>query len=445
MNNEMVNVIDYPKGESPVRQEDVIDIILVSYNRPHFLKIVIPAIKERTAYPHRLIVVDSGSNKETTNVLNRYGKTGMIDKLILIKENIGQASCQNEGLRHVKSKYVITTQDDLIPPQLIPCWLERLKHLMEKHEDYGSICLRIERTRRVDWDETEDIIRNYKSMPSVFRIHRTAEMRSLGENPFGNRKHWESPVCANSMKLLKKKFGMATHIYCSHRLGFMSDNKGYVGDFSDYFTYSPERVKQGEDKPYPDIDPKTLIPIKINHGVDRPEHDKRLVYWGITTGIQSEGQTNKEWREEQRQEIAKYCEEGKLNLDLGCGKKKCSEFARGVDTYPYESVDIVNDVNDLWMFKGESVDNIVSSHLLEHVADVKRAVSEWTAILKKGGRFVFIVPDAEKKPETICEPSHKSAFTKAVIRKLMGEVFNYDIERLEEFGNKSLIFVGIKK
>ena len=444
MPNKNIEVVTEFDAVKVVKPEDAIDIILVSYNRPHFLRKVIPAIKERTLYPYRLIVVDSNSNDETTDLLRRYDKTGVIDTLILIKKNIGQASCQNIGLEHVKSKYFITTQDDLLCPKLMPCWLERLKHLIEKHEDYGSICLRIERTRRVDWDESEDIIRNYKSMPSVFRIHRTAEMKLLGETPFGNRRHWESPVFAASMKSLKKKFGMATHIYCSH-LGFMSRNKGYTGDFKDYYTYSPERVEQGAEKPYPDIDPKTNIPLKINHGVDRPEHEKRLRYWGITTGLQSERQTNKPWREEQRQEIAKYCEEGKLNLDLGCGEKKCSEFARGVDTYPYECVDIVNDVSDLWMFKEASVDNIVSSHLLEHVPDVKKAIEWWTFILKKGGRFVFIVPDAIQKPGTICEPSHKSAFTKAVIEKLMRNTFNYEIERLEEFGNKSLIFVGVKQ
>ena len=67
---------------------------------------------------------------------------------------------------------------------------------------------------------------------------------------------------------------MATHLYSDH-LGFLLDNKGYREGFTDYFTYSPEKVKQGEAKPYPDIDPKTNEPIKINHGYDTREQQRR--------------------------------------------------------------------------------------------------------------------------------------------------------------------------
>jgi len=217
-----------------------IDIILVSYERLNFLRRVVNSIKERTFYPHRLIVVDNCSGREVLDYLKRMEKIGKIDKLVYLPKNLGQAEAQNEGFKLVSSEYFVITQNDLLPPDLKPCWLERLKRLMDKHQDYGAICMRIQRTRRLEWNEEDDIIENFKSMPAVFRMHRTEEIRSLGERPFGTRKHWESHTFAQISKMmLKKKFGMATHLYANH-LGFMANNKGYADGFTDYFTYSPE-------------------------------------------------------------------------------------------------------------------------------------------------------------------------------------------------------------
>lgn len=428
--------------------ENCVDIILVTYQRVHFLKKTIASIKERTLYPHRLIVVNNASTDGTKEYLARMNKTGVVDEVVNLEENVGQAESQNIGLELVKTNYFVTTQDDLLPPELKPCWLERLVHLMEKHEDYGSICLRIERTRRVDWEETEDIIRNYKSMPSVFRMHRTEEILSMGPKPFGNRKHWESPECAKMMKTLKKKFGFATHIYSSH-IGFMAENKGYIGGFDKYFTYSKERVKQGEDKPYPTIDFRTHVPLEINHPVDTSEHQKRLDYWGMDTGVQSDGETKRKWK--QRYELGQYCAtHGGKWVDMGCGSEKCHEDEIGIDTYPLSKADILHTTEDLWFFKDEELDGITSCHHLEHVTDPKSVLKEWDRVLKRGGIMATIVPDGLFRPSTIREESHKSAFTMEVIKQMFGRVLGHKILRLEHVENiaerkKSIICVSRKR
>ena len=420
-------MIDWNKVLQPIASEPI-DIILVTYQRSYFLERVLKEIYQRTFYPYRLIVVDNASTDDTKTILKRQEKLGRIRKAVYLPQNVGQCQALNEGFKYVESEYFITTQDDLIPPLLRPCWLERLLYLIKKYEpDYGAICMRIQRTRRLEWSESEDLIDNYKSMPSVFRIQRRDLMEQLGDRPFGRLKHWESHVFAESMKKLKKKFAMATHLYADH-IGFMPENKGYRKGFTEYLTYSKERVKQGEDKPYPDIDQKTNIPTKMNHPVDTPEFLKRLrrkeeVGW-------QEGSKHTQ----QKKLLSKYCKG--IGLDIGCGKIKISPNAIGVDLFPEGDVDVVASGDDLWMFKDNSLDFVVASHSLEHFPDTKRTLKEWDRVLKPGGVIAFIVPDGELRPRTILEKSHKVALTKPVLVQLLKRFLGYRrivVRNLTEF------------
>lgn len=411
-----------------------IAILLVTYQRLHFLKRIIKSIKARTFYPNYVFVVDNGSTDGTQDYLRHQKVVGNITDYLFLPENIGQPKALNELFKFIIERdkkcitddLFITTQDDLIPPKLSPCWLERLKHLFEKNEpDYGAICMRIERTARLEWEEGKDeIIENHKSMPSVFRMARKSDILKLGDRPFGRLRHWESHGFADQMKFkLKKKFGMATNLYASH-IGYMSENKGYIGDFKDYFTYSPERVKQGEAKPYPVIDPKTNIPLRITHGVDTPEHKKREEFWN-NAGVELEIKEDTS----QRSILGQYCKEGKV-LDIGCGSGKCHPNCVGIDIYPHPCVDIVHDGSDLWMFKDGEIDTIVACHSLEHMNNLKETLREWTRVLRIGGILAFIVPDGELRPEVIRVPSHKVAFTKPILKQLIAGVFRYKIIEL---------------
>jgi hypothetical protein len=421
-----------------------IDIILITYQRLNFLKKTIDAIDKRTFYPFRIIVVDNASTDGTKDYLKEMKKIGKIGEHIFLPTNIGQPMALNEGFKFVTSEYFVTTQDDCLPPDLRPCWLERLLHLYKKYEpDVGAICMRIQRTRRLDWKETDDIIINRKSMPSVYRMARKDDMAKVGDRPFGRLQHWESHAFAETMRSLKKKFGMAVSLYSDH-FGFMAENKGFDLSKTDYFTYSKERVNQGEEKPYPVIDPKSQIPLEVKHPVDIWEHQKRLDYWGKETGVQNP----KRRHSFQQGILAKLISDnpGKW-ADLGCGQIKSHPDAIGIDTYPYSSVDIVHDVSDLWFFKDGELDGIVASHLLEHLPDTKKALFEWSRVIKPGGYIAFIVPDGGLRPKTIREESHKVALTRDVIIQIMYKLLGYKIIRLENVPEikKSVIICIAKK
>jgi len=416
-----------------------VNILLVTYQRIHFLERTIKAIRARTFYPNQVLVIDNGSTDGTKEYLKHQKVVGNIADHVFLSENIGQPQALNELFKFMLERdekrptqdYFVTTQDDLIPPDLRPCWLERLVHLMQKHEpDYGSVCMRIERTARLEWDERDDIIENHKTMPSVFRIAKKSDMIKAGDRPYGRLRHWESHTFADTMKFkLKKKFGMAVSLYASH-IGFMAENKGYKGGFIGYYTYSKERVKQGEGKPYPRIDPKTNIPLEIKHGADTPEHKQREEYWA-NAGIQPERESRRKLV--QRQLLRKYCEEGTC-LDIGCGWEKCHPNCIGIDVYPYPSgsVDILHSGADLWMFQDGEVDSIVACHILEHFVDTKSVLREWGRVLKPGGIIALIIPDGERSPRTIREVSHKVALNKQIMRQILYRMMGYKILRMED-------------
>jgi predicted SAM-dependent methyltransferase len=83
-----------------------------------------------------------------------------------------------------------------------------------------------------------------------------------------------------------------------------------------------------------------------------------------------------------------------VRLDMGSGGKRGGEWL-GVDPY----VDDAEVQAFMWdvPFEANSVDEIFSSHALEHVGrfDVPRVLTEWYRILKPSGTVTLRVPDLE--------------------------------------------------
>lgn len=82
----------------------------------------------------------------------------------------------------------------------------------------------------------------------------------------------------------------------------------------------------------------------------------------------------------------------KITLELGCGLNK-KDGRIGIDQLNLEGVDIVGDVVDcLKLFPDNSVDEMYSNSLLEHVDDLEEVIRETTRVLKKAGKHFVFVP-----------------------------------------------------
>jgi SAM-dependent methyltransferase len=84
-----------------------------------------------------------------------------------------------------------------------------------------------------------------------------------------------------------------------------------------------------------------------------------------------------------------------IRLDLGCGPNKKEGFI-GVDRKPFKGVDCVLDLTAQWTWRDATVDEIHSSHFVEHLDADERVdfVNECWRVLKPGGFATIIAPYA---------------------------------------------------
>lgn len=97
-----------------------------------------------------------------------------------------------------------------------------------------------------------------------------------------------------------------------------------------------------------------------------------------------------------------------VRLNLGCGQTKIEGFT-GVDISADCGADVVHDLAVMpWPFAGNSVEETVSSHFLEHLTGAQRLafMDELYRILVPGGRATFITPYHQNVRATQ-DPTHQ--------------------------------------
>jgi SAM-dependent methyltransferase len=88
--------------------------------------------------------------------------------------------------------------------------------------------------------------------------------------------------------------------------------------------------------------------------------------------------------------------EGPFRLNLGCGHLALEGYVN-VDMRPLPGVDVVARLDDI-PFEVGTVDEIFSAHVLEHftLVDLRRELlPHWFELLRPGGEFRAVVPDAD--------------------------------------------------
>lgn len=85
---------------------------------------------------------------------------------------------------------------------------------------------------------------------------------------------------------------------------------------------------------------------------------------------------------------------GLVNLHLGCGSVNHPKFIN-IDGLPDSHIHYVRAINNLSIFKNESVDLIYACHCLEHFShrEVPNVLTEWFRVLKSGGVCRISVPN----------------------------------------------------
>jgi len=99
----------------------------------------------------------------------------------------------------------------------------------------------------------------------------------------------------------------------------------------------------------------------------------------------------------------------RIFIELGCGPNKVAG-AIGVDKFQDKNVDIVADIeNGLPFLPDNSVDELFSRHVLEHIENLENLIKEIYRVLKPGGIHRAIVPHFSN-PHFYSDYTHRRFF-----------------------------------
>ena len=135
-----------------------------------------------------------------------------------------------------------------------------------------------------------------------------------------------------------------------------------------------------------------------------------------------------------------------VGIEVGCGLNKIHTAAIGINKvltendfgYPF-GAQICSEGDSLPWFKDSSLDYVFSSHCLEHIVDTKKALLEWTRILKVGGYLVLILPHKNYFPnigQPNSNPDHKHDFLPFDIERIIKEIGQYEILQIDSLHEK---------
>ncbi len=99
-----------------------------------------------------------------------------------------------------------------------------------------------------------------------------------------------------------------------------------------------------------------------------------------------------------------------MKINFGCGEHKLPGFI-GVDKVKTKAADVIHDMNCMpYPFADDSVDEILMSHILEHLPDTISVMEEIWRISKNNARITIIVP-YYNSVGAFQDPTHVRFFT----------------------------------
>lgn len=215
----------------------MVDLHLVSWNRPKMTELVIKTIHRNTTRENfRLVVLDNGSDGETPYMLEKLRDEGLIDELILIKTNLGLEAARNLMFKNATtSKYFICVDNDCLPPESTieyidglmfgGDWIDRLVQLMDYYQDYAAISCRTQvmiGTGNIFEvaDEHDDDLVEFPHPGGSLRIMRSDLVNFVGgwERESPGRGAEERYICGK-LNDAGFKTAFATKIQCLHLFG----------------------------------------------------------------------------------------------------------------------------------------------------------------------------------------------------------------------------------
>jgi len=203
----------------------MIDIALLSCNRCRITMRAIIELHKRTTTPHRLIVLDNGSEDGSPAILEELHRQGLICRLELADENRGVHWGHNRLLEMVESPLYICTDNDLVPqaPVRGEDWIVQLLKLLALNEDYAAIACRPHILIGQGGGLFDDApaVKEMGHIGAHLRLMRTEVVREVGgwrKDVRPSRNDEEKWICGRLRKA-GWKVGYARDVRCIHLFG----------------------------------------------------------------------------------------------------------------------------------------------------------------------------------------------------------------------------------
>jgi glycosyltransferase involved in cell wall biosynthesis len=119
---------------------DLLVSVVVSFNRLELLQLTLTSYWATVTMPYRLIVVDNGSDRETTDWL---ASSTVYDDLILLGENKYPGYAANFGWNRALTEYdplYLHRSDNDV--EYLPGWRDEMVRMFDTHPELGQVGLR---------------------------------------------------------------------------------------------------------------------------------------------------------------------------------------------------------------------------------------------------------------------------------------------------------------
>ena len=133
-----------------------------------------------------------------------------------------------------------------------------------------------------------------------------------------------------------------------------------------------------------------------------------------------------------------------IKIELGCGGRKRDPASIGVDILDLPGVDVVGDaIFFLSALPSNSVSQVTSYHVLEHIQDLPGLLAEIVRVLAPGGSFFTTVPHFSNA-FFYSDPTHKTFFGLYTYNYFFeSEIFRRSVPSYARIAGASLIDVAL--
>jgi len=212
-----------------MEQKQPIDIVITTWRREWMTQSCLQALRVNTSTPHRIILIDSGSNPENQDLYAH-----MADVYVKLDQNRGLEYAKYLGMQFVESPLFVSMDNDILPYKYEPDWLGQLVGLMDANPEYGAIALRpqiLVGTGMAMFENAQPIV-EFPHVPGYARLMRTDLVKRAGawneKRPLrGHEEMW----IGGKFREMGYKMGWARDLRCWHLWGEQGrgeDMWGYI-------------------------------------------------------------------------------------------------------------------------------------------------------------------------------------------------------------------------